>query len=357
MGDKRGSDYINLGAQYGAPRPDSGGIPRPDPTRGPVFVSHEETLRRDLRIINARTAAELGPLPLGGVPVQVKRKIDAKGRPLPQLSDAQTNEEEAMNLNQIAAAAAMAAAMVACEPQTGTEAAEQMQTPAPAAEQPLPVASETRAKPKVATVSERATTDAAPAIPGEIRAFVPPDSTLLAYKRFDLTGDGTQDAVLIIHHPASDEHSNDAKNPCDLVVLHGEGDGFTLAGKGSEVVDCTYKNYLDGTNRPDDLNYMIELSKHKVVCNYESDRPMGTSTFYTFEFSKRRNAWYLSQARNAYKSSDRNGRGYLAIEEINYPTDVGFIEIDKFDPKKLKEAFKRNKEIEFFEEEHEGLEG
>lgn len=330
MGDKRGSDYINLGTQYGAPRPDSGGIPRPDPTRGPVFVSHEETLRRDLRIINARTAAELGPLPLGGLPVQVKRRIDAKGRPLPQLSDAQTNEEEAMNLNQIAAAAAMAAAMVACEPQTGTEAAEQMQTPAAAVEQPLPVASETRAKPKVAAVSERATTVAAPAIPDEIRAFVPPDSTLLAYKRFDLTGDGNEDAVMIVRHPITETYADYSKNPCDLIVLHNNGRDFKLVAKGSKVIDCTYKNFeRERASRPDDLNDLIELKLRKIIYHNEKERP-GNATF-RFELSKTRGVWRLDEIEFVHV---RSGEKEVEVfeQKASYPRDFGLITMDEFDP-------------------------
>lgn len=121
MGDKRGSDYINLGALYGASRPDNGGLLRPDPMRGPVFVSHEETLRRELAIINARIAAELGPLPMGGLPAVPKRRIDAKGRLLPALTSHETTEANTMKLNQMAAAAAITVAMAACEPTQKTE--------------------------------------------------------------------------------------------------------------------------------------------------------------------------------------------------------------------------------------------
>ncbi len=208
--------------------------------------------------------------------------------------------------------------------------------------------SETQAPPKAAAAPEHVTADAAPAVPDEIRAFVPPGSTLLAYKRFDLTGDGNEDAVLIVHRAKSSHVSASSNNPCDLVVLHGEKSGFKMVGKNSKAVDCVYKDYLEPPNKPDDLNYMLKLSRREIACNYEADRPMGVSTFYTFKFSEQRKSWHLSQARHAYKSYDDNWRLYLAIEEINYPSDFGFIGIDEFDPDALKAEFEQSKEIEFF---------
>lgn len=114
MADKRRVDYVKLGALYGADWPNFSGIPRPDPTRGPVFISHEESLRRDLEIINACTVAELGPLLPGGLPAVKKQRIDTKGRPLLTLMK-ETREEEAMKWNQLAATAAMALGLAACE--------------------------------------------------------------------------------------------------------------------------------------------------------------------------------------------------------------------------------------------------
>jgi len=344
MGDKQVSGYINLGALHGALRPDAGGLTRPDPTRGPVFVSHELQLRRDLQIVNARIAAELGPLPLGGLPVQAKRRIDAKGRQLPQLSDVHANEEEAMNLNQIAAAAAMTAALVACEPQTDIAATGQTQTATPAAERAAPVASETQAAPKAATVPERVTADTVPVVPDEIRAFVPPDSTLLAYKRFDLTEDGNEDAVLIVRHPVTEKYPDFSKNPCDLIVLHGEESGLRIAAKSSKAVDCTYKLHArEIAKDPGDLNYLLKLKPKEITSYDETDKPTGVSTTYSFKYSDKEKDWYLSYARAAFARSKFNGEEgdeldeekwelVVYTQEISYPKDMPFISLSKFDP-------------------------
>lgn len=84
-------------------------------------LSHDLHLLRDLEIANARTTAELGPLPPGGLLVAPKCRMDANGRPKPEHADHQTMEEDAMKLNQMAATAAMTAAMVACAPSQQTE--------------------------------------------------------------------------------------------------------------------------------------------------------------------------------------------------------------------------------------------
>jgi hypothetical protein len=118
MGDKRGSGYINLGALYGIPRLNASGLPRPDPTHGPLFVSHEVTLQRDLAIINARTLAELGPLLPGGLPAAPKRGMDAQAEPLPKRMDYQITERDAMKINQIVTIATITGGLLACEPST-----------------------------------------------------------------------------------------------------------------------------------------------------------------------------------------------------------------------------------------------
>ncbi len=343
MGDKRSDGYINLDALYGAPRPDSGGLPRPDPTCGPVFVSHELQLRRDLEIANARIAAELGPLPSGGLPVQFKPRIDAKGRPLPQLSNAQTYEEEAMNLKQVPAAVVMTAALAACEPQIDIAFTDQTRTAAPAAERAAPVASETQAPPKAAAAPEHVTADAAPAVPDEIRAFVPPASTLLAYKRFDLTGNGNEDAVLIVRHPVIQRHAAPSKNPCDLIVLHGHKAGYKEVAKNSEVIDCTY-NVINQKAGYLGLNDLLEVSRRTVV--FTNDNIRGGYYSYLFKHSIKNDRWYFKKAVSTYKGHNPDSE-YVEIyeETVTYPNDVKLISMSEFDPETIKRAMEKSAKL------------
>lgn len=77
---------------------------------------HNLQLLRDLSIINARTAGELGPLPVGGLPAAPKRKPNLPSceatRALPIDSD--ENQESEMNMKSMAVAASMA--LAACTP-------------------------------------------------------------------------------------------------------------------------------------------------------------------------------------------------------------------------------------------------
>ena len=84
---------------------------RPDP-------HHEQQLLRDLQTINAATARALGPLPLGGLPIQPKRKPQLPlpavpaATPAPSVSD----EDTPMQWKNAAAVAALATgtALAAC---------------------------------------------------------------------------------------------------------------------------------------------------------------------------------------------------------------------------------------------------
>lgn len=86
-------------------------------------VLHDMQLLRDLAIANARTQAELGPLPPGGLPVEPKRKPKPKPKPWrPLLSDSQDQEDETMKLSHAAAVATLGVAgtLAACAPSTST---------------------------------------------------------------------------------------------------------------------------------------------------------------------------------------------------------------------------------------------
>jgi hypothetical protein len=83
-------------------------------------LAHDRQLLRDLAIINERTQRELGPLPPGGLPVEPKRKPTRPTAmaPMPVLGSRE-DEENDMNLSQIAATAVLAAAgATACNPST-----------------------------------------------------------------------------------------------------------------------------------------------------------------------------------------------------------------------------------------------
>lgn len=77
---------------------------------------HDLQLRRDLDIVNGRTANELGPLPPGGLPVAPRRKpnLPASASTMPLPMKAGHQENETMDLRAMAVAASVA--LAACAP-------------------------------------------------------------------------------------------------------------------------------------------------------------------------------------------------------------------------------------------------
>lgn len=76
-------------------------------------IGHELQLQRDLAISNARTLSELGPLPPGGVPLQVKRNSMS---PHSEVSAPAIGNEEEMPMKRELAVAVLAASALACQP-------------------------------------------------------------------------------------------------------------------------------------------------------------------------------------------------------------------------------------------------
>ncbi len=88
---------------------------------------HGQALLRDLAIINARSARELGPLPAGGLPVEVKRKpiLPKPAAPPTSTNAPPPNEEIDMDWTRITAAATLtaAASLSACAADQSTHTA------------------------------------------------------------------------------------------------------------------------------------------------------------------------------------------------------------------------------------------
>lgn len=186
--------------------------------------------------------------------------------------------------------------------------------------------------------------DAAQSVPEEIRKFVPARRRLLAYKKFDLTGDGMDDAVIIIRRPVFEQYADYKDNPCDLIVLHGEPTGFEQAAKSSKAVDCTYKNYARySAKSSDSLNDYIEMHLHKII--YFNERDMGGGSTYAFNFSEEIKEWHLSSIETVYSESGDEEQGIRVFKMIaSYPKDFDWIELEDFQPddEKLSEALQKN---------------
>jgi hypothetical protein len=128
-------------------------------------IAHAQQLLRDLALINARTARELGPLPPGGLPPQIKRKPELPPRrPTPATTIAPGDDtEDAMNLKTFATATALgvASTLAACSSDSGTVTQREQTAAASAEAMPAATATEADIAPTaVASPQTSTTTDA-----------------------------------------------------------------------------------------------------------------------------------------------------------------------------------------------------
>ena len=93
---------------------------------------YELQLQQDVAIINSRTAAELGPLPLGGVPVAPKRRPDVKYDKL-RANQTIDSEDDDMSMKNTISAAAVAIGLAACQPTVGKPPSQPADSAAPQA--------------------------------------------------------------------------------------------------------------------------------------------------------------------------------------------------------------------------------
>lgn len=306
--------------------------------RRTVDKLYDMQLQRDVAIVNGRTTAELGPLPLGGLPVVPKRRPDVKYDKL-RANQTIDSEDDDMSIKKTISAAAVAVGLAACQPTAGKPPSQASTSAAPQAASAKDISAQDALPDAVAK------NKAAQPIPEEIQEFVPGDSTLLAYKKFDLTGDGNEDAVIVIKHPVTEQHPDYANNPCDFIVLHGQPHGFKQVAKSSKVVDCTYKNFTRyKASSPDALNDYIEMQPFKIV--YSNEKDMGGDSTYTFVFSEKKMEWHLSNISITYSQPGEEGVR-IFTKEASYQKDFGWIAFDNFQPfdEKLLDVLQKN-EIE-----------
>lgn len=172
------------------------------------------------------------------------------------------------------------------------------------------------------------------AVPQDVRALVAPADTLLAYKAADLYGDGSQAAVIVVRHQASEKSDYDFdSNPCDLLVLHQVNGKLIEADHSTKAVDCTYNDVARHAPAMS-LNDNLTVSPASVV--YVNQKDKGDSTFH-FAWSKERAAWYL---RRATASNPGSGTS-VAHVSATYPKDFGWTPMSSVDPEAIAEVLEK----------------
>jgi hypothetical protein len=166
-------------------------------------------------------------------------------------------------------------------------------------------------------------------IPDDLRAFVAPSDTLLAYKFADLYGDATTAAVIIIRHKTSEKSDYDFENnPCDLMVLRRKNGKLVEVDHSTKAVDCTYNDVA--RNAPAmSLNDNLSASPANIV--YVNQKDKGDSSFQ-FSWSKDKSTWYLQRA----TASNPAGNSVATVGAA-YPTDFAWTPMSSVDPDAIAE--------------------
>lgn len=170
------------------------------------------------------------------------------------------------------------------------------------------------------------------AVPQEVRALVAPTGTLLAYKPADLYEDGSQAAVIVVRHPASEKSDYDS-NPCDLVVLHRVNGKLIEADHSAKAVDCTYN---DVARRAPAMSLNDDLDVSPGSITFVNQQRYGWSSF-EFAWSKDKGTWYLRRATASSVDSENNG----SQTTISYPKDLVWTPMSSVDPEAIAEVLEK----------------
>lgn len=170
------------------------------------------------------------------------------------------------------------------------------------------------------------------AVPQAVRALVAATDTLLAYKPADLYGDGSQAAVIVVRHPASEKSDYDS-NPCDLVVLHRVNGKLIEADHSAKAVDCTYN---DIARRAPAMSLNDDLDVAPGSITFVNQQRYGWSSF-EFAWSKDKGTWYLRRATASSVDSENNG----TQTTLSYPKHLGWTPMAAIDPDAIAEALQK----------------
>lgn len=304
--------------------------------RRTVDKLYDLQLQRDVAIINARTAAELGPLPLGGLPVVPKRKPNFTRHNLLESSQAYQDEEQDMlRINRAAAVAALSVGLVACNPKPAASQ-DPTQNTASSAGTRTSLADGDEELHEKGAGSDIEQSQAAN-VPNEVIAMLKPKDVLLAYRESSPDKED-QVAVAVIGHDLKPDSNDIKENPCTMLIMDSER---RVLFENDKVVDCTYN---EGNQKALPLELTDDLTVESNIISFVNENIRGGSYGYTFGFSKEKNDWYLLSARSVYKRAEPSEDGYVVMveEKVRYPDNIKYITFRDFDPEMISENLQKN---------------
>jgi hypothetical protein len=190
-----------------------------------------------------------------------------------------------------------------------------------------------------AACSAQASSPSNNTVPSDIKALLGPNDTLLAYKTFDLLGDGDMDAVIVVRHTPNASAGSD-QNPCDLIVLQIKNGSLSQVAKSDKAVDCIY-NAIAKNAGALSLSDNLKLASQQITYVNQQDK---SNTQYTFSYSKQKHAWYVSQLVAIFpQNNTQTGSIDVVKESVQWPKDFSWTLMSDFDPDKFQDALDKHK--------------
>ncbi len=178
-------------------------------------------------------------------------------------------------------------------------------------------------------------------------AFLGTDRVLLAHREITLPDEAHPSHAIVLRHINQAEAHDPSWNPCELMIIRRTSDSYEMSGRTTKAVDCTHIAFArEVATSPDDLNDYLGLDNESGRVTYSNHYTRSVS-IYSFEYSKEKDEWHLSGARNSYPLYNPESEEMQAVvEEIRYPDDFGWISMHDFDPEDLLEALMKNRTVD-----------
>jgi len=170
----------------------------------------------------------------------------------------------------------------------------------------------------------------------DLSQYVKADDTLLARKEFDLLGDGNPQTVLIVRHGGKDASQ---MYPCQLLILRKDASAYAVAASSDKVVECFFNEVAKNAK---DLSDNLKLSKDSLAYVNQGEK---SSTTYSFKYSSETSGWRLDRAESHYSVPSETSDDLDSYEETAaYPKDFALIALGDFDPTRIEDAMRANKQ-------------
>lgn len=290
-------------------------------------VLHDIQLLRDLAIVNARTQAELGPLPPGGLSGEPKRK------PKPWHPTAQTiqkPENDAMKLSHAAAVATLSVAstLAACgmdgtSQESNVMLPQQEVQPPPTPAIAAPTAQKQSLEPPLGTAPSNFQDSSG----DNLEALIPKAASILISQASDLNRDGRMDAVIVVDpvHSGSEMLGEGSARIVMLLIRDATGQLHNLK-QNDALVPCEQCGGLAG----DPFGYVQAKNDTFTIAIGGGSRERWWAE-YTFSYAPDLEDWLLHKIERGVSDQFSDKK---KLETLG-PKDFGRMRFADFDPSRL----------------------